>query len=175
MVELKALFNEDDAVSPVIGVILMVAITVILAAVIASFVLGLGDTAGEVQPTTTFDTDYNGTALTVTASSGDEVDPSNLYIRGSSIPDFNDTSGGAVDPPGADDNLLDLIDSASSAPSAKQGVTEIGEVVSDEEINSGEGFVLDFHGANNDGYSIDLIWETSEDSATLLTSEGPEA
>jgi len=36
-------------VSPVIGVILMVAITVILAAVIGTFVLGLGD---QVQNTT---------------------------------------------------------------------------------------------------------------------------
>jgi len=35
---IKQLLNDDDAVSPVIGVILMVAITVILAAVIASFV-----------------------------------------------------------------------------------------------------------------------------------------
>jgi flagellin-like protein len=34
--------NEEDAVSPVIGVILMVAITVILAAVIAAFVFGMG-------------------------------------------------------------------------------------------------------------------------------------
>lgn len=33
---------EDDAVSPVIGVILMVALTVILAAVIAAFVFGMG-------------------------------------------------------------------------------------------------------------------------------------
>ncbi|MDY6775026.1 MAG: type IV pilin N-terminal domain-containing protein [Halobacteria archaeon] len=38
--------GADDAVSPVIGVILMVAITVILAAVIGTFVLGLG---GQVQ------------------------------------------------------------------------------------------------------------------------------
>jgi flagellin-like protein len=38
----------EDAVSPVIGVILMVAITVILAAVIASFVFGM---AGGVQKT----------------------------------------------------------------------------------------------------------------------------
>ncbi|AFZ71884.1 type IV pilin [Natronobacterium gregoryi] len=38
-------FGDEDerAVSPVIGVILMVAITVILAAVIATFVLGIGD------------------------------------------------------------------------------------------------------------------------------------
>jgi len=34
---------DERGVSPVIGVILMVAITVILAAVIASFVLGFGD------------------------------------------------------------------------------------------------------------------------------------
>jgi flagellin-like protein len=43
--KLKEFFQaeEDRAVSPVIGVILMVAITVILAAVIGTFVLGLGE------------------------------------------------------------------------------------------------------------------------------------
>ena len=40
--------ENEDAVSPVIGVILMVAITVILAAVIAAFVFGM---AGSVQST----------------------------------------------------------------------------------------------------------------------------
>jgi len=40
--------KNDEAVSPVIGVILMVAITVILAAVIAAFVFGL---AGTTQAT----------------------------------------------------------------------------------------------------------------------------
>ena len=40
--ELKSIFTDDEAVSPVIGVILMVAITVILAAVIGAFVLGIG-------------------------------------------------------------------------------------------------------------------------------------
>ena len=43
-----ALTNNDEAVSPVIGVILMVAITVILAAVIAAFVFGM---SGNVQKT----------------------------------------------------------------------------------------------------------------------------
>ena len=40
--------KNDDAVSPIIGVILMVAITVILAAVIASYVFGM---SGNVQKT----------------------------------------------------------------------------------------------------------------------------
>jgi len=39
---LKVFKRDDEAVSPVIGVILMVAITVILAAVIGSFVFGMG-------------------------------------------------------------------------------------------------------------------------------------
>jgi len=49
---LKQLFVDDDAVSPVIGVILMVAITVILAAVIGAFVLDIGgsqESAPQVQ------------------------------------------------------------------------------------------------------------------------------
>lgn len=40
------IMKNDEAVSPVIGVILMVAITVILAAVIAAFVFGLAGTTG---------------------------------------------------------------------------------------------------------------------------------
>ena len=45
---LKSAFQDSErAVSPVIGVILMVAITVILAAVIGTFVLGLGDSLGQ--------------------------------------------------------------------------------------------------------------------------------
>lgn len=42
--------DDDRAVSPVIGVILMVAITVILAAVIGAFVLNLGQSVGQTAP-----------------------------------------------------------------------------------------------------------------------------
>ncbi len=46
----RGFVREEKAVSPVIGVILMVAITVILAAVIASFVFGLGAKAPKAAP-----------------------------------------------------------------------------------------------------------------------------
>lgn len=46
--QLKSVSGDNRGVSPVIGVILMVAITVILAAVIGTFVLGLG---GDLQQT----------------------------------------------------------------------------------------------------------------------------
>jgi flagellin-like protein len=47
---MKSIRSDEEAVSPVIGVILMVAIVVILAAVIAAFVFGM---AGNVQTTKT--------------------------------------------------------------------------------------------------------------------------
>jgi len=56
--QLKELLSDDDAVSPVIGVILMVAITVILAAVIATFVLGLGDQVSNTAPQAGFSFDF---------------------------------------------------------------------------------------------------------------------
>jgi flagellin-like protein len=47
--DFKKLFKNNDAVSPVIGVILMVAITVILAAAIGSSVFGRGPTPSAPQ------------------------------------------------------------------------------------------------------------------------------
>ncbi|NHN46962.1 type IV pilin [Halostella sp. JP-L12] len=70
---IKNLFTDDDAVSPVIGVILMVAITVILAAVIGAFVLDLGGSQ-EKTPQASFDWDQNSTdAVTVTLESGESI------------------------------------------------------------------------------------------------------
>jgi len=46
---MKAIRNEEEAVSPVIGVILMVAIVVILAAVIAAFVFGMAGTTSTTK------------------------------------------------------------------------------------------------------------------------------
>ena len=66
--QLKQLFDEEDAVSPVIGVILMVAITVILAAVIGTFVLGLGDQVQNNAPQASFSFDYDTTGGTVFAT-----------------------------------------------------------------------------------------------------------
>ncbi|WP_336326710.1 type IV pilin N-terminal domain-containing protein [Halovenus sp. HT40] len=68
--------NDDDrAVSPVIGVILMVAITVILAAVIASFVLGLGQ-GNDPAPTPTIESDFSPDELVFSVTGGDDFDSS---------------------------------------------------------------------------------------------------
>jgi len=91
---LKQLFTDDDAVSPVIGVILMVAITVILAAVIGAFVLDIGgsqESAPQVQWDWSDDAAQNDTVLS--HGGGDTVNnPSQLSIDGdvnTSSPDYS--------------------------------------------------------------------------------------
>src|SRR6056297_352338 len=76
--DLKTLIRNDDAVSPVIGVILMVAITVILAAVIATFVLGLGDSLSNNAPQASFE--FNPNDDTITMTGGDEIDGANVKV-----------------------------------------------------------------------------------------------
>ncbi|CAP15275.1 type IV pilin [Halobacterium salinarum] len=63
--------RDERGVSPVIGVILMVAITVILAAVIASFVLGFGGSVNEtVQAGADVSENGDGTATVTWISEG---------------------------------------------------------------------------------------------------------
>ncbi|UIP01549.1 type IV pilin N-terminal domain-containing protein (plasmid) [Halobaculum sp. CBA1158] len=71
--DIRHLLNDDRAVSPVIGVILMVAITVILAAVIGSFVLGLGNSVQQTAPNANYDLSYNDTGVTATHTGGDTI------------------------------------------------------------------------------------------------------
>ncbi len=77
---LKELRTDDDAVSPVIGVILMVAITVILAAVIASFVLGLGDST-ESTPTATIEFDDSGDYVEIYHENGDTLEEDRISVK----------------------------------------------------------------------------------------------
>lgn len=87
---IKQLFTDEKAVSPVIGVILMVAITVILAAVIGSFVLNLGGSLQQSAPQASFDFDFDtdNTSVNVTHSTGDTINEGSV--------DIVDSSGGST-------------------------------------------------------------------------------
>ena len=153
--DIKRLINDDDAVSPVIGVILMVAITVILAAVIASFVLGLGDQAQQTTPQASFSFDYEDTtSLTITHDGGDTIQASELYIRGATT---------------SSDNIDDTWENLVSG-----SITD---------VKAGNSVVIDGTGPGADdqtpdgNYDIRVVYESSEgdNSATLAQDSGPEA
>jgi flagellin-like protein len=157
--KLKQLFTDDDAVSPVIGVILMVAITVILAAVIATFVLGLGESVSDTAPQASFNADYDGSAsgsdsfgtssgdgiVTFTHSGGDRLEASNLYLTGSS----------------ENTDRLSWVD--NNAPT---------KYTDGSRITAGNS--IDYAVSNDD--TARVIWDNGQgNSATLKTWNGPEA
>ncbi|WP_338728128.1 type IV pilin N-terminal domain-containing protein [Haladaptatus sp. DJG-WS-42] len=155
--QLKQLFTEEDAVSPVIGVILMVAITVILAAVIGTFVLNLGDQVGDSAPQAKFDFDYTeesaaSDSLVITHESGDKIKGANLNVKVTGATDLEETES-----------------------------TWDGTLGGDTDVTAGASVDLadlDTSGSDSDlsGATVRLIYDDgSGDTATIQTWDGPDA
>ncbi|WP_247008415.1 type IV pilin [Halorientalis litorea] len=181
--QVRELLTDDDAVSPVIGVILMVAITVILAAVIASFVLGLGNTQS-ATPTVSFNTDYtefndDEGNLTVTHDSGETVLASEVYVRGqngsnggNSVTSWNTpwiafanstNSRPATEPSGT----------YGDTPGLRYKATNSSDVSGEPAVSSGD--FLRFPVGSNAEIDIVYVPADSGNTATLTEFNGPDA
>jgi len=126
--QLKNLLTEDRAVSPVIGVILMVAITVILAAVIGTFVLGLGDQVSDNAPQASFSFDFSSNGNGFTGESADVVNIT--HEGGETIENSTlDVSG---------DGNNDLVYDNGNSNWGDDDVVSAGDRISYTNVNSGE-------------------------------------
>jgi flagellin-like protein len=162
-------------VSPVIGVILMVAITVILAAVIGTFVLGLGDQVQSTSPQASFNFDYTtdadteGDELSITHDGGDSIAATQLNAT---------ISGSATDAAGtaryAGSSLYGTSGDVSAGSSATLDVTNFVDGTSTAyTVDGGANHAdLDLSGA-----TVRVVWtsETGDNSATLGSWDGPDA
>ncbi len=101
--KLKAVLDDDRGVSPVIGVILMVAITVILAAVIGTFVLGLGDSLDQA-PQAQLDAEVGTDEFELSHNGGDTLRVGDLRVSvdGASATDLEGANSDFTD---ADDDF----------------------------------------------------------------------
>ena len=138
---------RDDAVSPVIGVMLMLSITIILAAVLMAFAGGMADTkpaTPSVDLSAAFVKNGSDIVLCVSHNGGDALNPDDIkvtaYVRNAAasgtpliIKDFigDDTAWNAGETLVIDKDktaeLLGLADAASvSAAAAKSTPVEIG-------------------------------------------------
>ena len=140
--QLSKLFNDDKAVSPVIGVILMVAITVILAAVIGTFVLGLGDSISDTTPSASINAEVTDGEIEFTHQSGQNIDGDNLRI----------SDNGNVDLGGWDER--GEIEDVDDTFSAGDTIT-----IDDEDIEVGE------------DNTMRLVFDSGSTSSTLATAE----
>lgn len=76
--------KEGRGVSPVIGVILMVAVTVIISSTVSVFVLGIGDDINNSTPQGSFSfSEGCSGGIKVTYTAGDTLDGNRLYFTGS--------------------------------------------------------------------------------------------
>jgi flagellin-like protein len=145
---IRRLFSDEDAVSPVIGVILMVAITVILAAVIGTFVLGLGDRVSQASPNAQFSFDYSesGSNIIVNATHGGgaavSADQVNVTVGGQSV--YADGS---------------LVEDSSPNTSSWSGDITAGDSI---------GVVSDDFA---DGETVKIIWSASGSDKTAVIGE----
>lgn len=144
------LAQDRRGVPPVIGVVLLVAITVILAAGTATFVFGVGDEPAPVTPTATFSLEYNstGSSVEITHTGGDAVRGDNLYVRGESL----DESGAWAN---GDGSMSGTVDSNSAVVSSDTWEVDVTDA----------------------SYDIRVVWESpdGERSAELASGEGPGA
>jgi len=191
--DLKNIITDDNAVSPVIGVILMVAITVILAAVIASFVLGLGNQAQQGAPTATIGFDYEQTdeghsadvnygILEVSHDGGDSINYQELYVRGSgfngsdspaayntlpSSSSYHGSSNGGLQAYAENEHGTTIHKVNAGQWNASQGSGDDSAVVSGDRLNA---YV-------DSDYEISVVYQAQEGdtSSTLNEQEGPDA
>jgi len=98
----KSESGDRRAVSPVIGVILMVAITVILAAVIATFVLGLGENIGSSPTAGVTVEDANTSEVTATLTNLGSADRIEFVLDDGSTVTANLTRVGQSETFGSD-------------------------------------------------------------------------
>ncbi|AFZ71421.1 type IV pilin [Natronobacterium gregoryi] len=152
--------SDERAVSPVIGVILMVAITVILAAVIATFVLGIGDDMQQDPQAGVDIDDADEEEVTVSVTSlGNAdgvalIDPDDGHVLHDGKVVIEDDNGGdddiEIDLTSGDDAVLDatgtevtveLNDEASEED--EHTVNVVAYIGDDESITTDNGEVLD--------------------------------
>ena len=146
--QFKQLLDDDRAVSPVIGVILMVAITVILAAVIGSFVLGLGNSVQQTTPNANFEFDF---------TADDSTEHYNVTATHTGGATLDSTNTGS----------LTLNASAGNNPGVAFGALPVSAGSSQS--------LTDPNGAVDPGATVRVIWnsQNGETSQALATTEAP--
>jgi flagellin-like protein len=148
----KELFTDDSdrGVSPVIGVILMVAITVILAAVIGAFVLGLGDQVSNNAPQATINFEFDDDAnLTVEHNGGQDVELERLSIN-----------------VGGNELYADGTNNTTNTKMSNGGW--------DDPVNTGDSLDLEVnksHVSDTTGEPVRLIWQNPSGGSSNILSE----
>lgn len=172
--EFKQLIGDERAVSPVIGVILMVAITVILAAVIGTFVLGLGSGLQSTSPQASFAFEQSTfkpgagidsvKTVAVTHETGDAIDYSNIQVTVNGNPAFSIDSSNATSVPWSGTGK---VSAGSSVDVDGYNTTALASPVS---WNTGGTISTAGHSVITSGDTIRVTWTSDDGSNSAILS-----
>lgn len=148
----RAFVRNEEAVSPVIGVILMVAITVVLAAVVFVLVSNLGKGSGQTAPNLQFTKDDTQDRLTITtAESGANWNRISLRVTSCTQTDAAAVAdgavirmGGAADPPHQNENAVAAGEELNEAATGTSCGAGLAKPVSTTTAAISAGDFLDF-------------------------------
>jgi flagellin-like protein len=152
--------GDDRGVSPVIGIVLVVAITVVLVGVTAVYLTDVGGETDQPAPRLLVDTDYNGTFagngqyLTLTHESGEKIATDSIHLD---IEDAKVRSGGSTTGPAEyDGNAIQT--QAGSEFTASETVSIDRTLFVDGSGNalSGSEYVM------LDGATVRIVWESED-------------
>lgn len=150
-IHLSRLVTDDDAISSVIASVLLVAVTIVLAAAIGTFLLGIGTSVTQTKPTIAFATaaGSNGgvDTINVTHGSGSTVPAKALVVRIGGSRAWSGTSGATSD--------FAVVESWSGA------------------VTSGDTLRLREDGANSirDGDELTVVWVRGDRSSVLYRDD----
>lgn len=135
------------AVAPVLGIVMMVAIAVSLAAVVGLSAFGVADEIADVGPSASFEYDYDydegwgdGDSITITHAAGDEIRADRIEIE---------------------------IQGADTIPGE--------EVFDDEVVTAGSSATIDYETGNegenwSGGSTIRIVWQGSAGETSVVSS-----
>lgn len=125
-------FGDDErGAAPVIGVILMVSIAVILAAVVGGYVLNEGDQIPDNVPQASFSYDYDDTEnVTITHTSGDSIDNGTIEILIDGEEAYPDPAAStSIDTVAGWDGTIESSDSVELYNASGDAIADGGETV----------------------------------------------
>jgi len=163
----KNMLQDEGAVSPVIGVILMIAVTVVLGAVVGAFVFGVGDKLAEPVPNAQigFDYDADNENVRIYHDGGKTLTPDNTGLV------TVDSDSTTLTGYGYGSNF------DSSAGDSDQAAVSSAVTSGDTVWDSSHPYEFYARGNIGSGTVIELQWQSTggDQSATLGTFEAPQS
>jgi flagellin-like protein len=147
--KISVIFADDNAVSSTLGVVLMIAVTVVLSAAVGSFALGLAEDSTKETPSASVETEWGQAAgfdtVDITILGGDKMRTVNLAVQ------------------------LDGKDIWNASGTPESHTTYANQKWDDDKIESGD--TLGLQETSNSGFisgdTIKIVWNNGQKSQVL--------